>query len=79
MSAAESDMSLSHELKTRVDESTGALLRRRANLTGCGVSDLLRDMVYMVEHGMTHGEWVAKPRRAALEVNGPTTGQGRAE
>ncbi len=40
-------------IKTRVDEETGASLRRRATAAGCQVSELVREAVYLIEHGMT--------------------------
>lgn len=73
------DMSLTHEIKTRVDEETGALLRRRASATGCQVSELVRDAIYLIEHGMTFGEYVAKHRRQALGLSVAIAAQQRAD
>ena len=64
-------MKLTETLKTLVDDNTAALFHRRANAAGCNTGEFLRDMVFMMEHGMTHGEYVAQSRRIALMGAGP--------
>jgi hypothetical protein len=72
------DMSLTYEIKTRVDEATGASLRHRATASGCQVSELVRDAVYLIEHGVTYGEYVAQHRRKALGLSVTDAGRMRA-
>ncbi len=52
---------------------------RRATAAGCQVSELVRDAVYLIEHGMTYGEYVAKHRRNALGLSVPVGSQWRSD
>ena len=61
---------LSFVLKTVVDEECDEAFRRRAARAGCNTAELLRDIVYELEFGMTHGEYIAKSRREAISRRG---------
>ena len=65
-------MKLTEVLKTMVDDDTAVRFHRRAAAAGCNTGEFLRDMVFMMEHGMTHGEYVAQSRRRALLGPGPS-------
>ena len=63
-------MKLTESLKTLLDEDTALRFQRRACQAGCSAAELLRDMVFVLEHGMTFGEHVAESRRRALSREG---------
>lgn len=63
-------MKLTESLKTLLDEETALRFQRRACAAGCTAAELLRDMVFVLEHGMTFGEHVAESRRRALRCEG---------
>jgi hypothetical protein len=66
-------MKLTESLKTLLDEETALRFQRRACAAGCTAAELLRDMVFHLEYGMTFGEHVAESRRRALSREGSTT------
>ena len=68
-------MSLSETHKFSLDTHTSDLLRKRANRAGCGVSEFVRDLVCMLEHGCTYGEYVAKHRRELLQMESRLRGK----
>lgn len=63
-------MKLTESLKTLLDEDTALRFQRRACAAGCTAAELLRDMVFHLEYGMTFGEHVAESRRRALSREG---------
>ena len=63
-------MKLTESLKTLLDEDTALRFQRRACAAGCTPAELLRDMVFVLEYGMTFGEHVAESRRIALSREG---------
>jgi hypothetical protein len=79
MAAPFVDGKLTETVKTHLPEHTADLFRARARLAGADVSELLRDVVCMLEHGATYGECVASLRRRTLAAFGPAQGQGGAE
>lgn len=70
-------MKLSESVKVNLDEETCLRFQRRAARAGCSTSELLRDMVCVLEHGLTYGEHVAQSRRAALNREGSKQGQSQ--
>ena len=72
-------MKLTETLKTLLDEDTHSRFQRRACMAGCSAGELLRDMVFVLEHGMTFGEHVAESRRRALSSEGSLAGLRQAE
>ena len=72
-------MKLSESVKVNLDEDTCTKFQRRATRAGCSTSELLRDMVCVLEHGLTWGEHVAQSRRAALNREGSSTGQSQVD
>lgn len=66
-------MKLTESLKTLLDEDTALRFQRRACAAGCTAAELLRDMVFHLEYGMTFGEHVAESRRRALSREGSTS------
>ena len=67
-------MKLTESLKVNLDADTATLFHRRATRAGCTTSELLRDMVCFLEHGMTWGELVAQSRRSPLNREVPLQG-----
>ena len=63
-------MKLTESLKTLLDEDTALRFQRRACAAGCTAAELLRDMVFHLEYGVTFGEHVAQSRRHALSREG---------
>lgn len=72
-------MKLIQNVKVYLDDDTIEMFRRRASRAGCSPSELARDLIYLQEHGVTYGEFVAKHRRDLLCNEGPLAGQGRPE
>ena len=55
-------------LSTKVPEELASAFRRRARAAGCTPADLLRDLICVVEHGVTFGELEVNHRRQALNL-----------
>jgi hypothetical protein len=72
-------MKLTESLKTYIDEDAALRFQRRACAAGCTAAELLRDMVFHLEYGVTFGEHVAQSRRHALSREGSTAALTRAE
>lgn len=73
------DGKLTEEIKTRLPECTAEAFERRAREAGASVSELLRDVLCMLEHGATYGELVAGLRRKSLRAFGPNVAQEQSE
>jgi hypothetical protein len=58
-------------------EDMAQTLRADANAAGCGISEFMRDMICMHQHGVTFGEYVANHRRAALQNKAASAAQLR--
>lgn len=58
-------------------EDMAQTLRVDANAAGCGISEFLRDMICMHQHGVTFGEYVANHRRQALQSKAASVAQLR--
>ena len=72
-------MKLTESLKTLLDEDTALRFQRRACEAGCTAAELLRDMVFHLEYGVTFGEHVAQSRPHALSREGSIAGLKKAE
>ena len=55
-------------LSTKVPEDLAVAFRKRARAAGCTPADLLRDLICVVEHGLTFGELEVNDRRRALNL-----------
>lgn len=72
-------MKLTESLKVNLDADTATMFQRRATRAGCTTSELLRDMVCLLEHGRTWGELVAQSRHSALNREVPLHGASQAD
>ncbi|MGE4243681.1 hypothetical protein [Ramlibacter sp.] len=62
--------SFTKEVKTYIDETTFDLWLKRCHKANCTSSELLRDCLYILEHGKTPSELSADDRRALLQSEG---------
>ena len=66
---------LTEELKTHVPDVTAMSARRTAHDLGMSVSEYVRDLVCLAEHGTTYDELMREHRRKLRERQGQAVGQ----
>lgn len=66
---------LTEELKTHVPDVTAMSARRSAHELGMNVSEYVRDLICMAEHGTTYDELMREHRRKLRERQGQALGQ----
>ncbi len=66
---------LTEELKTHVPDVTAMSARRTAHDLGMSLSEYLRDLVCMAEHGTTYDELMREHRRKLREQQGTRLAQ----
>lgn len=66
---------LTEELKTHVPDVTAMSARRTSHDLGMSLSEYLRDLVCMAEHGTTYDELMREHRRKLRQRQGQALGQ----